>query len=159
MQVRGRNCLPFASTWVHPGLFCFGFLFLFLFFCFFLGGGSVLLICLVFCVVLLCVFMFWVPCCDVRCGFRMKRMFGSILPPVVCRRSHVLFKLFLFVCIWWCLIHIVLCLRLMLPVSLHGLSIFDCPFGCSLTFIWYACVSNKTKDEKIPQSCRNSWMI
>jgi len=27
----------------------------------------------VFCVVLLCVFTFWVPCCDVRYDFRMKR--------------------------------------------------------------------------------------
>ena len=114
------------------------------------GGGSVLLICLVFCVVLLCLFMFWVPCCDVRCGFRMKRMFGSSLSPVVCRRSHVLFRLFLFVCIWWCLTHIVLCLRLMYLCC--QFLCMDCPFlivpfGCSLTFIWYACVSNKTKDE------------
>jgi len=29
--------------------------------------GSVLLLILVFCVVLLCVFTFLVPCCDVRC--------------------------------------------------------------------------------------------
>jgi hypothetical protein len=35
-------------------------------------GGSVLLIFLVFCVVLLCVFTFWVPCCDVR----IKTMFS-----------------------------------------------------------------------------------
>jgi hypothetical protein len=27
------------------------------------------------------------------------RMFGSSLPPVVCRRSHVLFTLFVFVCL------------------------------------------------------------
>ena len=29
--------------------------------------------------------------------FRIKTMFGSSLPPVVCRRAHVLFKLFVFV--------------------------------------------------------------
>ena len=39
--------------------------------------GSVLLIFLVFCVVLLCVFMFWVPCCDVRYDFCIKTMFTS----------------------------------------------------------------------------------
>ena len=61
--------------------------------------GSVLLIFLVFCVVLLCVFMFWVPSCDVRYDFRIEMMFGSSLPPVVCRRAHVLFTLFVFVCV------------------------------------------------------------
>ena len=85
---------------------------------------------LVFCVVLLCVFAFWVPCCDARCDFCMETMFGSSLPPVVCRKAHVLFMLLVFVCTQWCLTHIVLCLcfvvhRLvyqMLPVSLN------CPF-------------------------------
>ena len=46
------------------------------------------------CVVLLCVFMFWVLCCDVRYNFHVKTMFDSSLPPVVCRRAHVLFTLF-----------------------------------------------------------------
>ena len=56
-------------------------------------------------------------------------LLGSSLPPVVCRRARVLFTLFVFVCIKWCLTHIVVCVcvvcfRLvypMLPVSL------DCP--------------------------------
>jgi hypothetical protein len=52
---------------------------------------------LIFCVVLLCVFTFWVPSYNVRYDFRMKTMFGSSLPPVVCRRAHVLFT-FCFVC-------------------------------------------------------------
>jgi hypothetical protein len=43
-------------NWVQPGLLV----------------GSVLLIILVFCVVLLCVFTFLVPCCDVRYDFRIK---------------------------------------------------------------------------------------
>ena len=47
--------------------------------------------------VLLCVCTFWVACCDVRYDFRIKTMFGSSLPPVVCRRAHVLFTLFVFV--------------------------------------------------------------
>jgi len=53
-------------------------------------------------------------------------MFGSSLPPVVCGRAYVLFTLFVFVCMWWC---VVLCfcfvfLRLVchvLPVSLDCL--------------------------------------
>jgi hypothetical protein len=35
---------------------------------------------------------------SVRYDFRIKRMFGSSLPPVVCRKTHVLFTLFVFVC-------------------------------------------------------------
>jgi hypothetical protein len=59
--------------------------------------GFVLPIFLVFCIVLLCVFTFCVPFCDVSYDFRIKRMFGSSLPPVVDRRAHVLFTLFVFV--------------------------------------------------------------
>ena len=51
--------------------------------------GFVLLTFLVFCVVLLCVFTFWVRCCIVRYDFNIKAMFGSCLPPVVFRRAHV----------------------------------------------------------------------
>ena len=36
----------------------------------------------VFCCVLLCVFMFWVLCCDVHYDFCIKTMFGFSLPPV-----------------------------------------------------------------------------
>ena len=64
----------------------------------------------VFYAVLLCILTFWVPCCDVRYDFRIKEMFGSSLPPVVCRMAHVLFMLcVLFVFVLWCLTHIVLC--------------------------------------------------
>jgi hypothetical protein len=41
-----------------------------------------------------CVFTFLVPCCEVRYDLRIKTMFGSYLPPVVCRRAHVLFRMF-----------------------------------------------------------------
>jgi len=74
--------------------------------------GSVLLIFLVFCVVLLCVFTFY--------DFCIITMFGSPLPPVFDGRTRVLLTLFLFV-LCFCFV----CLRLvypMLPVSL------DCPF-------------------------------
>ena len=59
---------------------------------------SVLLIFLVFCVLLLCVFTFWVPCCD----FRIQTMVRSSLSPVVCKRAHVLLTLFVFACGQWC---------------------------------------------------------
>jgi len=90
------------------------------------------LIFLVFCVVILCVFTLWVPCCDVRSDFRIKTMFGSFLPPVVCRMAHVLFTLFVFVCLKWCPTHIVLCfcfvfLRLVYPMLPVFWSL-DCPF-------------------------------
>jgi hypothetical protein len=57
-------------------------------------------------------------------------LLGSSLPPVVCRRSRVLSTLFVFVCIKWCLTHIVVCvcvvcLRLVYPMLSVSL---DCPF-------------------------------
>jgi hypothetical protein len=61
--------------------------------------GSVLLIFIVFSVVLLCVFTYRVTCCDVCYDFRINTMFGSSLPPVVCRRARVLFMFFVFVCV------------------------------------------------------------
>ena len=64
-------------------------------------GGVVLLILLAFCVVLLYVFMLRVPCCDVCYNFRIKTIFGSFLPPLVCN-AHILFMLFVFVCIFKC---------------------------------------------------------
>ena len=43
------------------------------------------------------VFTFRVPCCDVRYDFRIiETMLGSSLLPVVCRRAHVLFTLFVY---------------------------------------------------------------
>ena len=43
--------------------------------------------------VLLYVFTFLVPCCDVQYDFCIYTMFHSSLPSVVCRRAHVLFTL------------------------------------------------------------------
>jgi hypothetical protein len=64
----------------------------------------------------------------IRLPHKMK--FGSSLPPVVCRRAHVLFTLF--VCVYWCPTHIVLCfcfiflphVYTILPVSLCFCFIF-----------------------------------
>ena len=38
------------------------------------------------------------PSCDVRCDCSKKNMFCSSLPSVVCRKAHVLFTFFVFVC-------------------------------------------------------------
>ena len=48
--------------------------------------------------VILYVFTILVPCCDGRYDFRVETMFGSPLPPVICRRAHVVFTSFMFVC-------------------------------------------------------------
>ena len=79
--------------------------------------------------------------------FRIKRMFSSFLPPVVCRSAHVLFTLFMFVGVrmsylrYLCLFvysgvqHIVCCAFILSSScvlyvdSFSGLSIFDQPFG------------------------------
>jgi hypothetical protein len=72
--------------------------------------GFVLLIFLVFLwVVLLCVFTFWVV---LWCPLRFPHnndMFGSPLTPIVCWRAHVLYTLFVLMCVEWCTTHIVLC--------------------------------------------------
>ena len=93
-----------------------------------------------FCYVSLCF-----PSCDVRHDFRLKTMFDSSLPPAVCRRAHVLFTVFVLVCIY-CLTHIVLCfccvcLSLVYPILTVSL---DCSFlivlsvfsGVYLQFLW-----------------------
>jgi hypothetical protein len=42
--------------------------------------------------ILLYVFTFIVPCCDIRYDVHINMMFDSSLPPVVCMRAHVLLK-------------------------------------------------------------------
>jgi hypothetical protein len=59
----------------------------------FFGGVRVLY------VVLLCVFMFCVPWCDVRYDIHIITMFGSSLPLVVCGRIQVLLRLYVFACV------------------------------------------------------------
>jgi hypothetical protein len=99
---------------------------------------SVLFVCLVLCVVLFCVFTFWVPCCDVRYDFRIKTMFCSFLPPVVCRRAQVLFTLFVLVSNTYCVVFL-FCLSWSdapYVASFPGLSPFWLPLRYSLTFIY-----------------------
>ena len=120
VSYKKQELLTFASTWVHPRFLV----------------GSVLLIFLAFCVVLLCVSTFWVPCCHVRYDFRIKTMFGSSLRPVVCRKAHVLFTLFVFVYAivvsnTYYVVFLFCCSSSCIPnvTSFSGLFIFYCPFG------------------------------
>jgi hypothetical protein len=87
-------------------------------------------------------------------------MFGSSLLQVVCRKAHVLFTLFVFVCVCWCPMHIVLwfcfiCLRLVYPIFLYlssscvsyfalfvfVLCILFCLFLCVVLCLSSSCVS------------------
>jgi hypothetical protein len=73
---------------------------------------------IVFYVVILCVFTFCLPCCDVSYDFRIKTMFGSSLPPVV-----------LFTCFWLFAhsgVQSILC-------CVFCFSVFDCPFLIDLS--------------------------
>jgi hypothetical protein len=48
----------------------------------------------------ICVFTFWVLCCDVQYDFRIKAMFGSFLPPVVCLIYVILLCVFTFLVLY-----------------------------------------------------------
>ena len=61
------------------------------------GGVLVAHLFSFYCGVLLYVFTFWVPSCDVRYDFCIKTMFSVSLPSVVCRSAHIFFTLFVFV--------------------------------------------------------------
>ena len=88
-------------------------------------------------------------------------MFGSSLPPVVCRRAQVLFTLFVFVCVKRCPTHIVMYCVFMFCLSLSsscvpnvasfsGLSILDCPFG----FLSRLFTKTKNKNISIHGLCK-----
>jgi hypothetical protein len=100
-----------------------------------------LLLLLVFWVVILCVFTFWVQCFDVRCNFCIKTMFASSLPPVVCRRIHVLLTLFcvslrIAVSNTYCVVFLLWLFSsgILYIAIFSGLSIFDCHFGFHIFF-------------------------
>ena len=85
------------------------------------------------CFVLVCVFTYIVPCCDVRYDFHIKTIFGSSLLPVICRMDHVLFTLFV-LALRIVAQHILCCvfvlfLFVLSVASYARFSIFDCPFG------------------------------
>ena len=99
----------------------------------------------------------------IRQEFPHKTMFGSSLLPVICMRPRVLFVLFVFLCAYWCLTHIVLCFCFVCSSScaywclthivlcfcfryLHlvcsGLSIWDYPFGIIYHLCRHLCLGH-----------------
>ena len=107
---------------------------------------SMLLIFLVFCVVPLCVFTFWVPCCDIRYDLHIKRCSVRIYLQLFVRglmsylhylcliaRSvvqHMLYCVFVLIFIALC----VLCFQFLWNVH------FWLPLWYSLTFIWFTSI-------------------
>ena len=86
--------------------------------------------------VLICAFVFSVPCYDVRYDFCIKTMFGSLLQ-VVCERACVVVTLFVFVCAQWSPTHIVFSFfsSPILPVF-SGLSILIVPSVFSHVYLF-----------------------
>ena len=70
-----------------------------------------------------------VPCCDVRYDFYIKTMFGSSLSPVVCRRVHILFTVFVRLCLLLLLLFILFLFFFVFVASFSVFSILDCSFG------------------------------
>ena len=121
--------MPASDTWVHPRFFsevrcCSSFLF--------------------FVVVLLCVFTFRVPCCDVRYHFLLKRcsihlylqlFVGGLMSffYVICVCFHIM------VSNTYCVVFL-FCFRLV--ASFSGFSIYDCPLQYSLTIIMHKHAAN-----------------
>ena len=99
---------------------------------------SVLLMFLVFCVLLLCVFTFWVPSCD----FRIQTMVGSFFTSMLFVRGIMSYKRYL---CWLanngvqrtlCSFFACFCLVFVLYLVWHALPIsMDCPF-CVTTLVF-----------------------
>jgi hypothetical protein len=85
----------------------------------------------------------------------LKTMLCSYLPPVVCRRAHVVFTLFVFVCVWWCPTHIVLYFLFCLSWScvLCVASFFDCLFLVALSVFSNVYLTIKISASPRPETC------
>jgi len=93
--------------------------------------------------VALLIYVLTILCCVVRYDFRMKTVFGSSLPPVVCMRGSYLVYV---ICVYLCVVVSNTCILLyfcfvfrrfvypMLPFSL-GIVHFLLHFRCFLTLI------------------------
>jgi hypothetical protein len=62
------------------------------------GGVCVFRLFSFLCCPIMCLYVLGFGC-DVHFDFRLKTMFGSSFPPVVCRRAHFVFTLFMFACV------------------------------------------------------------
>jgi hypothetical protein len=72
---------------------------------------------------------------------KKKTMFGSSLPPVVCRRAPVLFVLFVFVCVLWCPIRIAYMNNMASVLSEAGTNYPSRVSGFTNGFWWGPCCS------------------
>ena len=127
--------------------------------------GSVSLIHLFFCVVLLCVFTLRVPSCD----FRIKTKFGSFWPPVVCGTAHVWV-----ICVCLCVVvsNTCCCVVFLLyfssscvpgVASFSGLSFFLLHLKYSLTIIYYTyqhyCTNDSNECQLNISSLKSSYLM
>jgi hypothetical protein len=71
----------------------------------------------------------------INCGYKHICWLTSLFL-VVCRRDHVLFTLFVFVCVLWCPTNIVLCFCFVLCCQFLWIVHFWLSLRCSLTFIY-----------------------
>jgi hypothetical protein len=111
--MRSRNCLPFASTWVHPR---------------FPGGVRVALLFSCLCCPIVCLYILSsVLWCPLR--FPHNTMFCSLLPPVVCRERiyhlRYIVSLRIVVSNTYCDLFLFCFLRLVFPILPVSL---DCQF-------------------------------
>ena len=88
-------------------------------------------------------------CCPLRCPH--KTMFGSSLPPVVCRRADILFTLYAFVCLFnvqhilWCVFALFFFVLSTLCYQFLYIVHFWLPLRYSLTFIIYKSIVTFTR--------------
>ena len=80
---------------------------------------------------------FFILCCDVRCDFCTNAMLGTSFPPVVCKKIHVLFILFVFAP--WCDIPLDLSMNRMFCTSLAPLDCRRAPVLFML-FVFICCL-------------------
>jgi hypothetical protein len=81
------------------------------------------------CCPIMCFYVLSSVFCDVRYDFRIQMVFGSSLPPVVCRRAQILFARFVVSNTYCVVILFFLALCTLCVASFSGLSIFDCSFS------------------------------
>ena len=94
--------------------------------------------------VIICAFTSWVPYFDIRYGFRIKTMFGSTLPPVVCQGEGGQLYLHAYIGIQ----HILCCVLMFCfssscapnVASFSGLSFFSLSLRYSLTCLFVMCL-------------------
>ena len=103
-------------------------------------------------------FILFVLWCPLRFPFKNSDV-RFVLPAVVCRRAHVLFTLFVFVCVLmsttYCVVFLFCFSSSCVPyvASFSGLPIFDCPFSilqhlciAHTNVTWWYCVHLNEKN-------------